>query len=314
MNEATTFTVTLPYTKNILKDKTQVDEMSRVVLSTRFQNIMTEPFNNNHETSEKELLIDALENQLKTILIVEDENDVHELLFELLKDKYKIITAGNGIDALKIIEKSNPDIIVSDIMMPEMDGIELCKKVKNSLKTCHIPVILLTAKSSVIHRIEGIESGANSYIPKPFHPEHLEVRIKKLIEERERIARHFTEDSGNENISKLPIKDDEKKFIDKVIELIKQNIDNSDLQTTFLEKELCMSSSQFYRKLKQVSGLSPGDFIRTLRLKHAARLLRTTSLTVTEVFYQSGFNNRSYFYREFQKMYKLSPKKYQLNY
>jgi AraC-like DNA-binding protein len=195
-----------------------------------------------------------------------------------------------------------------------MNGTELCKHLKTDLKTCHIPIILLTAKSSVAHRIEGLESGANSYIPKPFHPQHLEVRIEKLLEERERIARYFQQDNGMENLAQLSIAEEDQQFIDKVMELIRQHISDEELQAAFLEKEMGMSSSQFYRKLKQVSGMSPGDMIRSMRLKHAAHLLKTTSMTVTEVFYQSGFNNRSYFYREFQKMYQLPPKQFQLNF
>ncbi len=314
VNEITTFTITLPYSKYTVEKEGNDFKIDKVILSRQLQNISLANIDEQQEIPEKITSIEALENQFKTILIVEDENDVHELLSDLLKDKYRIIKANNGIEALQIIEKGNPDIIISDIMMPEMDGIELCKNIKNNLKTCHIPVILLTAKNSVIHRIEGIESGANSYISKPFHPKHLEVSIKKLLEERERITKHFMEDDNGENISKLPIQNSDKEFINKVIHLIKQHINNDNLQATFLEKELGMSSSQFYRKLKQVSGLTPSDIIRTIRLKHSAKLLRTTSLTVTEVFYQSGFNNRSYFYREFQKMYKVSPKKYQLNY
>ncbi len=251
---------------------------------------------------------------LKKILIVEDEPEIHTLLDELLRDKYGLIKANNGLEALRAVEKEMPDLVISDVMMPVMDGIELCRKIKSDLNFCQIPVILLTARSSVVHRIEGLESGANSYIPKPFHPKHLEVRVAKLLEERERIAMHFSKDKDMNDISGLPIEDEDKSFIGKVIKIITAHLDDPDLQAGLLEKELGMSSTNFYRKLKQISGLTPGDMIRTVRLKHAAELLRQTSMNVTEIFYRSGFNNRSYFYREFQKMYQLPPKQYQLKY
>jgi AraC-like DNA-binding protein len=199
-------------------------------------------------------------------------------------------------------------------MMPIMDGVELCEKIKTDVRTCHIPFIMLTAKDSVIHRIEGLERGANSYIPKPFYPDHLLIRIQKLLEEKELILRHFTQDTLVENLPTLPIDNEEKDFIKKVIELIRNNIDNENLQSLFIEKELGISNSQLYRKIKQIFGFTPGDLIRTIRLKHAAELLRKNVLTVSEICYQSGFNNRSYFYREFKKVYNTTPKNYQLKY
>ena len=311
-NELTTFKVILPCCQNKPEEKGSEEAISGVVLSSQLQNILFEPTVIQEEIPDKVRKIEAFENQMQTILVVEDEPEIHALLHELLCEKYRIITANNGLEALQKLETEVPDIIISDVMMPQMDGIEFCRKMKSDLNFCHIPVILLTAKSSVIHRIEGLESGANSYIPKPFHPKHLEVRIEKLLEERERISRHFSRDSDMDDISKLPIPEEDKLFIEKVIKIITQNIDNPEMQATFLENELGMSSTHFYRKLKQISGLSPGDMIRTIRLKHAAELLRQTSMNVTEIFYQSGFNNRSYFYREFQKMYQLAPKQYQL--
>ena len=314
-NELTTFAVVLPCCHEKAEAAEAQEPVDEVILSHQLQHILTEPKSAATENGqEKVRTLETLENKRKTILIVEDEPDIHQLLDGMLKDKYRLLTAFNGVEAIEVVEKELPDLIISDVMMPEMDGTELCRQLKNDLKTCHIPIILLTAKSSVAHRIEGLESGANSYIPKPFHPQHLEVRIEKLLEERERIARYFQQDSGMESLAHLSVDEEDQQFIDKVMELIRQHISDEELQTTFLEKEMGMSSSQFYRKLKQISGMSPGDMIRSMRLKHAAHLLKTTSMTVTEVFYQSGFNNRSYFYREFQKMYQLPPKQFQLNF
>ncbi len=313
-NKETTFTILVPCGEESFSEKEMDAEISPILISHHLKNILEEIPTKSDETPNKISSLEVLEDNRKTILIVEDEKEIHLFLNDLLDEKYKIMTAYNGLEALEIIENQIPDIIISDVMMPIMDGVELCKKIKTNIKTCHIPFIMLTAKDSVVHRIEGLESGANSYIPKPFYPDHLLVRIQKLLEEKELILRHFTQDTLVENIATLPINNEEKDFIKKIIEIIRKNIINENLQSLFIEKELGISNSQLYRKTKQIFGLTPGDLIRTIRLKHAAELLRKNIFTVSEVCYQSGFNNRSYFYREFKKMYATTPKNYQLKY
>lgn len=313
-NESTTFTILLPCCKEAFNEKELDVEASPILISHHLKNILEEIPNKSDEIPNKVSSLDVLADNRKTILIVEDEKEIHAFLDELLGGNYKIITAYNGLEAMEILEKEIPDIIISDVMMPMMDGVELCEKIKKNIRTCHIPFIMLTAKDSVLHRIEGIESGANSYIPKPFHPDHLLIRIQKLLEEKELIIKHFTQDTLIANLPNLSIDNEEKDFIKKVIELIRNNIDSENLQSAFIEKELGISNSQLYRKIKQIFGFTPGDLIRTIRLKYAAELLRKNVLTVSEVCYQSGFNNRSYFYREFNKMYNITPKNYQLKY
>lgn len=313
-NESTTFTILLPCSEAAFNNKELDVEASPVFISQHLKNILEEIPSMSESVPNKISSLDVLEDTRKTILIVEDEKEIHMFLNELVGKKYRIITAYNGIEAMSVLEMENPDIIISDVMMPMMDGVELCAKVKGNIKTCHIPFIMLTAKDSVLHRIEGIESGANSYIPKPFHPDHLLIRIQKLLEEKELILKHFGQDTLIENLPNLSIDNEEKDFIKKVIELIRNNVDNENLQSAFIEKELGISNSQLYRKIKQIFGFTPGDLIRTIRLKYAAELLRKNVLTVSEVCYQSGFNNRSYFYREFNKMYNITPKNYQLKY
>lgn len=312
-NENTTFTILIPCGKKAFMEKEfEVDvDTSQVFISQHLKSILEDIPSNVDEVPNKVATLDAVIDHRKTILIVEDEKEIHSFLNELLAEKYKISVAYNGIEALENIKKEVPDIIISDVMMPLMDGIEFCEKIKKDIQTCHIPFIMLTAKESVLQRIEGIESGANSYIPKPFHPDHLLIRVQKLLEEKELILKHFAQDNLVENLATLPIENEEKEFIKKVIELIRKNIDNENLQSLFIEKELGISNSQLYRKTKQIFGLSPGDLIRTIRLKHAAELLRKNVLTVSEICYLSGFNNRSYFYREFKKMYDTTPKNYQ---
>ncbi|WP_264564481.1 two-component regulator propeller domain-containing protein [Flavobacterium sp. N3904] len=313
-NEQTTFTVLIPCSEESFTEKELDVEVSPILISQHLKNILEEIPNKSDDTPNKIVSLLDIQDNRKTILLVEDEKEIHLFLEDLLGEKYKIMPAYNGLEAIEILEKEMPDIIISDVMMPMMDGVELCKKVKQDIKTCHIPFIMLTAKDSVIHRIEGLESGANSYIPKPFYPDHLLIRIQKLLEEKELILKHFTQDTLSENLATLPINKDEKDFVKKVIELIRTNIDNENLQSLLIEKELGISNSQLYRKIKQIFGFTPADLIRTVRLKYAAELLRKNVLTVSEVCYQSGFNNRSYFYREFNKMYNTTPKNYQLKY
>lgn len=310
----TKFTIILPCSKEFFKEKQLDNEGSHILISHHLKNILDEKPNTSEITPYKISSIDNYTDKRKVVLIVEDEKEIHLFLNELLKEKYKTFNANNGLEALEIMKTEIPDIIITDVMMPKMDGIELCKKVKSDIKTCHIPVIMLTAKSSIIHRIEGLESGANSYIPKPFYPDHILVRIQKLLEEKELMLKHLAKDTFVENLTSLPISNDEKDFIKKVIELIRHNIENENLHSLFIEEKLGISSSQLFRKIKQIFGLSPGDLIRTIRLKHAAELLRKSTLTVSEVCYKSGFNNRSYFYREFKKMYNITPKSYQIKY
>ncbi|WP_437399515.1 hybrid sensor histidine kinase/response regulator transcription factor [Flagellimonas lutimaris] len=248
----------------------------------------------------------------KYILLVEDDPEVQDLLEELLGDKYYLRMASHGGEALKELKNREPDLIISDVMMPIMNGVELCKRVKGNLDTCHVPFIMLTAKDSIKNKLEGIDSGANDYISKPFHPDYLLLRIQKLLEEREHIQKHFSQGAPFENLVGLATEDEDRVFIEKLIALIQDNLNNENLQSSFLEKELGISTSKLYRKTKELMGFSPGDLIRTMRLRHASQLLQKSNLTVSEVCFRSGFNNRSYFHREFKKLYHKTPKDYQL--
>lgn len=311
--EPTCFIVSIPCGKNAFENQELDGDHGNVIISHHLKNILEDASSIEENNPNKISSLDAYLKKRKIVLIVEDEKDVQSFLNELLRDKYHTHIANNGAEALAIIKTTVPDIIVSDVLMPEMDGIELCKRIKDNEITCHIPFIMLTAKDSIVHRIEGLESGANAYIPKPFHPDHLMVRVQKLIEEKELLFKHFSQDTPIENLTSSLSIEDEKDFIEKVIAIIRTNIENENLQSLLIEKQLGISSSKLYRKIKNILGLSPGDLIRTIKLKYAAELLRESSFTVSEVCYRSGFNNRSYFYREFKKMYNITPKNYQLS-
>lgn len=309
----TTLVVYIPCSKESFKDSDVFTDKKPIIISSHLKSILTEIEETKPVNPEKVISLEQLEKQQPTILIVEDDKEIHIFLKQLLDENYTILTASNGLEALEIMETKIPDLIISDVMMPIMDGVELCKKVKSDLLTCNIPFIMLTAKESVLHRIEGLESGANSYIPKPFYPKHLQIRIQKLLEEKENIGRHFLQDQQFTSLT-LNNTTSQKDFIREVIEVIRKSIDDENLQSALIEKTLGISTSNLYRKTKDVFNLSPGELIRIIRLKYAAELLRKDEMTVSEVCYKSGFNNRSYFYREFKKVYSTTPKNYQMDY
>ncbi|WP_294818469.1 two-component regulator propeller domain-containing protein [uncultured Flavobacterium sp.] len=315
-DEATTFTILIPCDKSAFTEREIDNSGTSGIISGHLKDILEEPDTAIHyeNTPEKVFAIEKAQDGRRKILVVEDEKEIHMYLKDLLGEKYNVAFALNGADAMQMVDKELPDLIISDVMMPVMDGVALCRIIKTDLRTCHIPFIMLTAKSSVEHRIEGLESGANSYIPKPFYPDHLLVRVQKLLEEKELILKHFAQDTLVDNLHEMPLDKDGKVFIREAIEVIHKNIDSENLDSAFIEKSMGISNSQLYRKTKEYFSLSPGDLIRTVRLKHAAELLRKNVLTVSEVCYKSGFNNRSYFYREFKKLYGTTPKNYQLQF
>ncbi|HEU5364163.1 MAG TPA: helix-turn-helix domain-containing protein, partial [Hanamia sp.] len=225
-------------------------------------------------------------------------------------EDYIVYEAGDGLEALGLTAKILPDLIICDVMMPNMNGLELCNKIKNELPTCQIPFILLTARGSEDHRIEGYEAGADAYIPKPFNTTHLKVRIRKLLEYRQKLHEIFKNNLSSDLLSETEIPESDKNFLLKLVKVIEQNLEDIELNAAFLEKEFCLSKMQLYRKLKTLTAMTPGEFIKHIRLKNTAQLLTTTNLTVTEIFYRTGFNNQSYFFREFKKRYNCAPNEY----
>lgn len=246
-----------------------------------------------------------------SILVVEDEPGIRYLLNDILKDQYVIYEAGNGREALDLMQQITPDCIISDVMMPDMDGLQLCNRVKNAPATCQIPFVMLSARGSIDHSIEGYESGADEYIAKPFHVKYLQVRIRKLLEYRQKLNEIFSSNSQID-LSKSDLPDADKEFISSLVASIEKHLDDVELNASILEKELALSKMQLYRKLKTMTNMTPAEFIRHIRLKHAAHLLASTQLTVSEIFYRTGFNNQSYFYREFRKRYQCAPNEYRL--
>ena len=246
----------------------------------------------------------------KIVLVVEDEPEIRYLLKDILKDDYIVYEAGDGQKALQMMDKVLPDIVICDVMMPVMNGLELCDKMKNAPATCQLPFILLSARGSEEHHMEGYEVGADAYIAKPFNTAHLKLRVRKLLEYRQKLHGLFKNDTAVDLVNEPDIPDSDKEFLTKLVKVIETNIDAGELTAAFLEKEFCLSKMQLYRKLKTLTGMTPGEFIKHLRLKEAAHLLRGTHLTVSEIFFRTGFNNQSYFFREFKKRYNCAPNEY----
>ena len=246
----------------------------------------------------------------KSILLVEDEYAIRQLLKDQLSGQYIIYEANNGSEALELIRQTLPDLIISDIMMPDMNGLELCHKIKHAASTCHIPFIILSARGTLDQQTEGYEAGADAYLPKPFYASHLQVRVRKLLEYRERLHEIFKRDHPLGQLEDTEMADADKQFLQELVRVIEEHIDEEGLNAAILEKQLLLSKMQLYRKLKTISNMTPAEFIRYIRLKQAAQLLIKTQLTVAEIFYKTGFNNQSYFFREFKKMYQCSPNEY----
>jgi len=247
-----------------------------------------------------------------TLLVVDDNIEVCNLIESLLSDEYNIIKAYDGKTALSILENEQVDLVISDVIMPEVNGLELTSTIKNDINTSHIPVILLTARTEPDQRIEGLEVGADSYIPKPFYPRHLKVRIEKLISNSERLRSSFKEfaapEPGEDLLKGLSSAD--RKLINGLIQFIEDKMQDPALSAEHLSDYMAMSKTQLYRKIKALTGHTPHGLIKYLRLKKAASELKKGEKTVSEVYYETGFNNRSYFYRSFKEAFGVPPGDY----
>ncbi|MFD0793633.1 two-component regulator propeller domain-containing protein [Mucilaginibacter litoreus] len=261
------------------------------------------------DNNKKSLVKSFEQDEKKAILIVDDEQLIRYLLKDILGENYIIYEASTGKQALEVIHRSTPDLIISDIMMPDMNGLQLCDLIKNTSETCHIPFILLSARTAIQQMTEGYSCGADAYIPKPFQTEYLLVRVQKLLEYRDRLHRMFISGSLAAQLDNRDISDTDKRFIEKVTRVIEDNID-ADLDGAFLEDALNLSKIQLYRKIKTLSDMTPTELIRSIRIQKAAGLLTGSDLTVSEIFYRTGFNNKTYFFREFKRIYNCSPNEY----
>jgi CheY-like chemotaxis protein/AraC-like DNA-binding protein len=303
VNKGTTFTVKLPVSKE----------------DYNFQEISTEPVPYEHwenapdfpdATQRKiELINPEMRSSEPLILMVEDHMDLINFMKETLELKYRIVTAPDGAKALERLETITPDLIISDIMMPEMDGLELTYHLKSNLKTSHIPVVLLTSKSGAENKLEGLRAGADYYIEKPFYPNILEQNIENILNTRKRLMERFKTDD-NIHVKEIAHSESDKIFIEKLTAIIKENISKPDLDVTFLIQQLGVSRSLLHVKLKGLVGCSSTEFIRAIRLKEAVRLISSGKCNISEAAYETGFSSPTYFTRRFREFYGKSPREY----
>ena len=255
--------------------------------------------------------VESVERENPLLLVVEDEADIRAFIISIFKNNYQVIEAENGkIDITKALKKM-PDLIISDIMMPEIDGIQLCNTLKTNELTSHIPIILLTAKVGEENEIEGVKTGADAYVTKPFKSEKLKIRVEKLIENRRQLQKHFSKTLSIK--PELSITSTESDFLKRLQTVLDEHITEPDFTSERFGKLMHMSRTQLHRKLKAISGMSASEFIRSQRLKLAIRLLEESDASISEIAYQVGFNTPSYFSKCFKEEYNCTPNEYLSN-
>lgn len=286
------------------------------------ENVKNEFLINSMKSAEYEMLIsnvtlESKQPKTKTldanshkILIVEDNRELRAHLKDDLNDDYEVIEAVNGEEGLKMVLKYYPDIIISDVMMPKMDGFEMCKALKTKFETCHIPIILLTARTREEDLISGYKNGADAYLQKPFKMNMLKVRVQNLLESQKRIREKFSKLGAILPSSELTTNSLDEAFIEKTTKIILDNISDSDFKLDDILKEVGIGKSHFFRKINSITGQNPSNFIRTIRLKYASELLLNSNYSIKEVSHMSGFNSPTYFGKTFRELFNVTPREY----
>lgn len=299
-NKGTSFFINLPITFMRSLDETQ----QKPTLEPSIQQTMREIFPadkiQEHSFSPND----------NVLLVVDDNEDIRSYIRTIFEHEYKIIEAVNGIDGLLKANKTIPNLIISDLMMPEMDGFEFCKILKSEEKTSHIPVVMLTAKANLESRIEGLELGADDYLLKPFNSTEIRVRVKNLIEKQEKLRSFYTQKIIELKPYEVKVNSKEEIFLRKAMIIIEQNFANNQFSVEQFSLEMDMSQSQLVRKLKALTNLTGNEFIRDFRLQRAAELLEKKAGTISEIAFQVGFENLSYFSKVFQEKFEKLPSEY----
>ena len=298
----TTFTVMLPLGKEHLNDdelsdvtsRKEVETLSDLVVAPERDDIMAEA----NPSPEEPVL-----------LVVEDNADMRHYIRKMLSDHYRILEAENGKSGFAMAQESIPDLILSDIMMPEMDGYQLCEKIKTHELTSHIPVILLTARADHQSRLAGLQTGADDYLSKPFDADELKLIIRNRIEERRKLRERFSREITLEP-KEISITSYDEKFLLKVLAIIEEHMDDENFSIQELSREAGFSNMHFYRKIKALSGQTPSQFLCTIRLKRAAKLLAKSSDNVTQIAYSVGFTSLSYFNKCFKEQFGVTAGQY----
>jgi signal transduction histidine kinase/DNA-binding response OmpR family regulator len=283
------------------------------ILSDNINSAETETFGYFEEEIAEELSLSEFSTELNSgneiILVVEDHADLRKYIKENLTDTYQVIEAPNGREGYTLAIDMIPDLVISDVMMPEMDGYTFCKKIKSNDKTNHIPVILLTAKASTEDKLEGLELGADDYLIKPFNPDELKLRVRNLIRIREELRQKFTSEMVLKP-AEVIVPSSQVQFMERVKSIIEANMEKENFGVDKLADEAGMSRSQLHRKLKAITNQSTTEFIRNFRLQRAAQLILQDAGSMSEIAYKVGFNSQAYFNKSFQELYGCSPTEY----
>ena len=299
-NEITTFTVTLPE----LSPTAQEAETPQKVYATG-------PLNTNTEPMELEQTTVNFDPSKHTVMIIDDDPSMLWFVSEIFVDKYNVLSFNNAAEALASLELKQPDLIISDVMMPEIDGLSFAQKIKQNKLWSHIPLILLSALHHEDDQVKGIEAGAEVYVTKPFNVKYLEKVVYRLIKRESDLKEYYSSIFSSFKVENGNcIHKEDQEFLEKVIETIEKNITNPDLSVELLSSDLGYSTRQFYRKLKPITDKSPADIIKEYRLTMAERLLLTKNYTIEEIMDKTGFNNRGTFYKLFSQRFGMPPRQY----
>ena len=304
--------------EGILKVESAVDTGTTFTLRLLTENTYPNAIHAQHDMEKKPMdaeettITDTPTENHPIVLVVEDNADIREYIRSSFTDIYEVITAKDGKEGWELAQARIPNIIVSDIMMPVMDGIELCKRIKEDMRTSHIPVILLTAKDSLQDKEEGYASGADSYLTKPFSAKLLHSRINNLLETRKKIASLLAladiqpkQESAVSSLNKL-----DNEFLQKITQIIEENLEMEKMDIAFIADKMCMSHSTLYRKIKGLTDMSANEFIRKVKMRKGVELLMSGQYTISEIAYMIGFSSVAYFRQCFKDEYGMSPSDY----
>jgi signal transduction histidine kinase/ligand-binding sensor domain-containing protein/DNA-binding response OmpR family regulator len=308
VGKGSTFSITLPVSREFFKD----EEIVTIPGKSAGKISGEVPENSLYDPVESDLQQDAINEKDKdrpVILIVEDNPDLRNYISRNLFGHYQVLEAENGIKGLEKTIESIPDLVISDLMMPEMDGVEMCDRIKSDERTSHIPLIMLTARADKSSKLESLETGADDYILKPFDAEELQVRVRNLIEQRKNLRERFKKKFLTATVDQeLPAPEDE--FLTRVLDCIKKHLSEPEFNVEQMGKELSVSHSQLYRKILAMTDQTPNVFMRNIRLKMAARMFMEGHKNVTRVLYSVGFNTPSHFTQCFRELFGINPSTY----
>ncbi len=306
VGQGATFVVTLPLGHAHLKAE-EIANKEVVMMANAVEQSADEM--TSFDLNEPEETSEILSAALPLLLIVEDNAEVRHYIQSIFRSAYRIATAADGKEGLALAKKVLPDLLISDVMMPHMDGNTLCNKTKTNLKTSHIPVILLTARTEQNFRIEGLENGADDYVTKPFHAEELRLRVRNLLQNRRNMREKFVRVMHFEP-KEITVTSADEMFLHRVLEIAEKHIENPDFTAEQFAYELTVSRPLLFTKLKALTDQTPNNFMKTLRMKRAAQLLEQRKLNVSQVAYKVGFRDTRYFSKCFQQHFKKTPTEY----